>query len=849
MAANATWLDAITLDHRPIAFGYHATMHYLEESRASMLRVSRRCYISAAVAAVVCVTTTLATQSGGALAAARAGGSVAGSARGTTQAAAMWRDPLAASAGGQQGASSAALPSSPLASQPSGGLAVYTTPDPTPVGSAAYIYSPATLAAAPVVQVISPAGRRYAITATLTQNNPPAQWWTAALPHGPAGIYRVAAVATTTAGAAVTGTSSYQVVNTGQPGSRPGQQWSPVGPGVMGGILAIDPTDRRTMYVASGLSSELFVSRDGGHQWRMERTLPVAGGYPTALLALPGRRGRLVLAVNGGNGVYVDDPTYAGKVLESSDGGRHWRDLGLPDSFVDALVATPDGSTLAAVTTDGIDITSDWGAHWTQLSVPWGGSSVSAASLAGGDLYVATLSGLYVVRDVEDAPTAPALVFTPPGQRLPWVVGVTGDAHTVYAVGLQGGIYVSPDAGATWTHVYDPPGLVTMFDDVAGTVYASSNNTVLVGTDGGATWTTWAEPVPDIDNQDVIDAGGTVYLGTWDTGFFTTRDQGAHYQWLGGVPDVEAYGLAVAGGPGGGEIVVGTNSDSYRSSADAAATGDPTAWGPPAPQVAFGETTPLVAASPDHSVVYKVRNGPRIGTYTIYASHDAGATWRQLGATQYGNPGALLVDPADPSDLYVAGDSDATGPTMIESRNAGATWSVVGLPAPVTALAGDPKNPGRLWLGGPDGLWVSDDSGRKDTRLQQVPVSALAALPGNRLVVGGFGLFVSSDGGVKLRPARQPDLDLSVSALLASPAQPDTLYAATGPFHTAGLLKGGHGVFRSTNDGRTWQPFSSGLTDLDVLSLAIAPDGRTLYAGTQRGGVYALSLDGGERRI
>jgi len=263
----------------------------------------------------------------------------------------------------------------------------------------------------------------------------------------------------------------------------------------------------------------------------------------------------------------------------------------------------------------------------------------------------------------------------------------------------------------------------------------------------------------------------------------------------------------------------------------------------------LGETTPLVAASPDHSVVYKVRNGPRIGTYTIYASHDAGATWRQLGATQYGNPGALLVDPADPSDLYVAGDSDATGPTMIESRNAGATWSVVDLPAPVTALAGDPKNPGRLWLGGPDGLWVSDDSGRKDTRLQQVPVSALAALPGNRLVVGGFGLFVSSDGGVKLRPARQPDLDLSVSALLASPAQPDTLYAATGPFHTAGLLKGGHGVFRSTNDGRTWQPFSSGLTDLDVLSLAIAPDGRTLYAGTQRGGVYALSLDGGKRRI
>jgi hypothetical protein len=104
------------------------------------------------------------------------------------------------------------------------------------------------------------------------------------------------------------------------------------------------------------------------------------------------------------------------------------------------------------------------------------------------------------------------------------------------------------------------------------------------------------------------------------------------------------------------------------------------------------------------------------------------------------------------------------------------------------------------------------------------------------------GLAVSSDGGATFRPARLPDLDLSVSALVVSPASPDTLYAATGAFHDAGFLKGGHGVYRSSDGGRSWQPFSVGLTDRDVLSLAFSPDGRTLYAGIQRGGLAEIPL-------
>jgi photosystem II stability/assembly factor-like uncharacterized protein len=800
----------------------------------------------AAVAAVVCVAAMLATQSGAALAAASAGRPV--------RRAAVTQDPLVGPGRGRPGAPGTTT-ARPLDSTPAGGLAVYTTPDPTPAGSAAYVYSPATLAGAPAVLVTGPGGRRYRMTASLNQSAPPAQWWRATLPHGPAGIYQVRITGNTAAGAKVTGHSAYEVVSTSPPGGA-GPRWTVAGPGVNGGLFAVDPGHPRSMYLASGLAAELFASHDGGHSWRMERTLPVAGGYPTALLVLPGRptppgrarrpgrAARLVLAINGGNGFYTDDPTYTGKVLESCDGGAHWRDLGLPDSFVDTVVATPDGSTLAAVTSDGIDVTHDQGAHWTHLAVPWSSHAYSEASLVGGDLYVATLSGLYVVHDIAGTPAAPVLAFTPPDQTSPWVVGVAGDAQTVYAAGWQGGIYASQDGGVTWTHVYDAPGQMLMFQDVNGTVYGAASNTIVVGTHGGASWTTWPEPVSNIYNQDVVAAGHTLYLGTWDTGVFSTSDQGQHYRWLGGVPDVNAYGVAVAKGAGGGEIVAGTDSNTYRAEAAVAATGDPAAWGPPSPPVAVGGITPLVAASPDHSVIYKVRNGPRIGTYTLYVSHDAGATWQQLGATQYGSAGALLVDPADPRELFVTGSSDITGSAMMVSLDAGATWSTFRTPAPITAMAGDPSNPRRLWLGGPDGLWVSARRGRKAVRLQQRPVTAIAALSSDRIVVGGYGLAVSSDGGATFRPARLPDLDLSVSALVVSPARPDRLYAATGAFHDAGFLKGGHGVYRSTDGGRSWQPFSAGLTDRDVLSLAFSPDGRVLYAGLQRGGVAEIPLTG-----
>jgi hypothetical protein len=49
----------------------------------------------------------------------------------------------------------------------------------------------------------------------------------------------------------------------------------------------------------------------------------------------------------------------------------------------------------------------------------------------------------------------------------------------------------------------------------------------------------------------------------------------------------------------------------------------------------------------------------------------------------------------------------------------------------------------------------------------------------------------------------------------------------------------GEGVFTSTDGGANWQPFNTGLTNLNVFGLALEPKSQyALYAGTIGDGVF-----------
>ncbi|MGA4840993.1 hypothetical protein [Streptomyces sp. G45] len=131
----------------------------------------------------------------------------------------------------------------------------------------------------------------------------------------------------------------------------------------------------------------------------------------------------------------------------------------------------------------------------------------------------------------------------------------------------------------------------------------------------------------------------------------------------------------------------------------------------------------------------------------------------------------------------------------------------------------------RMWLGGRDGLYYSDDFGATAVKLLEGEVTAILLDGGNRMILGGKKIQYSVSGG-PFRDAWTGGAPLLVRSLLRSGA---SLYAGTS-----------RGVLRSTDDGASWLDFSSETSDLDVVSLS--SDRESLYVGTKQCGVYELAL-------
>ena len=91
------------------------------------------------------------------------------------------------------------------------------------------------------------------------------------------------------------------------------------------------------------------------------------------------------------------------------------------------------------------------------------------------------------------------------------------------------------------------------------------------------------------------------------------------------------------------------------------------------------------------------------------------------------------------------------------------------------------------------------------------------------------GVFKSTDGGASWNAVNTGLTNLQVLALAIDPQAPSTLYAGTN----------GGGVFKSTDGGANWNDFNSGLTNPWVYALAI--DATMLVAGTG-GGAFTIAF-------
>ncbi len=197
-----------------------------------------------------------------------------------------------------------------------------------------------------------------------------------------------------------------------------------------------------------------------------------------------------------------------------------------------------------------------------------------------------------------------------------------------------------------------------------------------------------------------------------------------------------------------------------------------------------------------------------------------GRSWQGISGPGNEYVQALAISPDDP-DLVYAGNLGSNARGLYRSTDGGQTWQRLTetLRDPdVSAVALDPTSPASIYIGkAGEGVFRSTDGGAgwqpASTGLPRITLKGTTAA----------GKVMSWTGTV------------GITALAVDPARPATLYTATS----------GSGIFRSTDAGRTWRPFNAGLDVFDVASLAIDATGRTLYAGTVRGGVVALHVGTG----
>jgi photosystem II stability/assembly factor-like uncharacterized protein len=250
-----------------------------------------------------------------------------------------------------------------------------------------------------------------------------------------------------------------------------------------------------------------------------------------------------------------------------------------------------------------------------------------------------------------------------------------------------------------------------------------------------------------------------------------------------------------------------------------------------------GGLTSLAADPANPQVLYAGSSGDG-----LYRSDDGGASWQRVPTLGVGVP-AVAVDPHNRNRVYIL----AAWERVYETRNGGqiwqARWAGMGITTEAVSIAIDPLKP-NVYVGSDAGLYRSHDGGvwrLVAPALADQTVLALLAQPtpadtggGSVLYMGTTrGVYRSLDGGATVQGrggageqgSRGEEAaegwgrgleNISVTALLADPADPSRLYAGTAY----------QGLYQSVDWGYTWQPMGpADLSKDTVEDLAWGPEG------------------------
>ena len=544
--------------------------------------------------------------------------------------------------------------------------------------------------------------------------------------------------------------------------------WFPLGPyGGDARCFAADPTDSKHLYLGTA-SGWIYESRDGGSNWsRLSQIRDRNDLIIDHILTDARNPKRLVV------GAWIVDHPDGGLYL-SDDGGKTWSDVpSMHGQSVRSLTRSDsDPDTMVAGTLLGVFRTTDNGAHWSAISpaasteihevqsvaidpknpqviyagtwhLPWktvdGGAhwenikqgiiedsdvfSIIVDPVQPQTVYASACSGIYksvnagaLFKKVQGIPSA--------ARRTRKLEQDPSHLTTVYA-GTTEGLYRTLDGGQAWSRV--TPDTVIINDvyvdphDSGHVLLATDHGGVLRSEDFAATF--HASNTGFSARQVVAFAAdpahpAVVYAGVvndkQDGGVFQSTDGGAHWhQDSVGLNGRDVYSLVTTPA---GTLLAGTTHGIFRQVGDTwVNTGQ---WLKAASHERHPAAVPAKRSHDDSrlpqqsmidSIIYSLISDENYSTFAgtsdgLLHSENDGIAWTPMATLHMGEVRFFAVD---------RGTMLAAGLKHLSlSVNSGVRWTSITMPASLTQISAVAVDGDRnLWVGGPQGVFYSSDSG------------------------------------------------------------------------------------------------------------------------------------------
>lgn len=451
------------------------------------------------------------------------------------------------------------------------------------------------------------------------------------------------------------------------------------------------------------------------------------------------------------------------------------------------------------------------------------------------------------------------------GQAVLSLKQARGNAKELVAGTLRG-VYRSLDKGAHWEEI-SPPGSAEIHEVEslaidpydAGIIYAGTWHLPWKTMDGGKTWKSMSTGL--IVDSDIFsmyvdpESPRLMYLSAC-SGIYRSDDFGDDFRKVNGIPSAARRTRAIVMDPAESDTVyAGTTEGLYKT------TNGGKTWQRTTPGDVIVNDVYVDPGNPQHVLLATDRSG-------VLASDDGGMTWEpsNMGYSQR-QVAALLTDAKDPGTIYAGVINDKRFGGVFVTTDYGRSWKQVsdGLGgrdvfelaqgADGTLMAGTDNGVFR-WSGtgwtaadsvAPTGTqkksdppkraprtWRERQEWRRRQHASSVQiegrVTALATADGTWYAATAQGVFRSADDGTTWQGpvlgAASPGSFSGLGDYIAIVTRGSTVYAARRT-----------GIMVSTDDGVTWAPvvFPAGLSA--VTTLAVTPEG-TLWAGGREGVFY-----------